>query len=89
MKNFLALILALIMIFSVSVAAFATDNYSEYFSVEREFDVVDNALDYSTYLYSNEETGYLYSRNVDTKEERLIYDKNVTNHYVWDGNIYS
>ncbi len=88
MKNFLALILALIMIFSVSVAAFATDNYSEYFSVEREFDVVDNALDYSTYLYSNEETGYLYSRNVDTKEERLIYDKNVTNHYVWDGNIY-
>lgn len=35
MKNFLALILALIMIFSVSVAAFATDNYSEYFSVER------------------------------------------------------
>lgn len=88
MKNFLALILALIMIISVSVAAFATDNYSEYFSAEREFDVVDNALDYSTYLYSNEETGYLYSRNVDTKEERLIYDKNVTNHYVWGGNIY-
>ena len=88
MKNFLALILALIMIISVSVAAFATDNYSQYFSAEREFTVVDNALDYSTYLYSDEETGYLYSRNVDTKEERLIYDKNVTNHYVWNGSIY-
>lgn len=88
MKRLLVLILALAMIFSASGEAFAVDGYSEYFSAEREFTVVDNALDYSTYLYSNEETGYLYSRNVDTKEERLIYDKNVTNHYVWNGSIY-
>lgn len=88
MKRLFVLILALAMIFSASGEAFAVDSYSEYFSAEREFTVVDNALDYSTYLYSNEETGYLYSRNVDTKEERLIYDKNVTNHYVWNGNIY-
>lgn len=88
MKRLLVLILALAMIFSASGEAFAVDSYSEYFSAEREFTVVDNALDYSTYLYSDEETGYLYSRNVDTKEERLIYDKNVTNHYVWNGSIY-
>lgn len=88
MKRLFVLILALVMIFSASGEAFAVDGYSEYFSAEREFTVVDNALDYSTYLYSNEETGYLYSRNVDTKEERLIYDKNVTNHYVWNGSIY-
>ena len=88
MKRLLVLILALAMIFSASGEAFAVDGYSEYFSAEREFTVVDNALDYSTYLYSDEETGYLYSRNVDTKEERLIYDKNVTNHYVWNGSIY-
>lgn len=88
MKKVFVLILSLIMIFSVSGETFATDSYSNYFSEEREFTVVDNALDYSTYLYSDEETGYLYSRNVDTKEERLIYDKNVTNHYVWGGNIY-
>lgn len=88
MKRLFVLILALAMIFSASGEAFAVDSYAEYFSAEREFTVVDNALDYSTYLYSNEETGYLYSRNVDTKEERLIYDKNVTNHYVWNGSIY-
>lgn len=88
MKKVFVLILSLIMIFSVSGETFATDSYSNYFSEEREFTVVDNALDYSTYLYSDEETGYLYSRNVDTKEERLIYDKNVTNHYVWNGSIY-
>lgn len=88
MKRLFVLILALVMIFSASGEAFAVDGYSEYFSAEREFTVVDNALDYSTYLYSDEETGYLYSRNVDTKEERLIYDKNVTNHYVWNGSIY-
>ena len=88
MKRLFVLILALAMIFSASGEAFAVDSYAEYFSAEREFTVVDNALDYSTYLYSNEETGYLYSRNVDTKEERLIYDKNVTNHYVWNSSIY-
>lgn len=88
MKRLFVLILALAMIFSASGEAFAVDSYAKYFSAEREFTVVDNALDYSTYLYSNEETGYLYSRNVDTKEERLIYDKNVTNHYVWNGSIY-
>ena len=88
MKKLLVLTLAVIMILSSYGQTFAVDGYSEYFSAEREFTVVDNALDYSTYLYSNEETGYLYSRNVDTKEERLIYDKNVTNHYVWNGSIY-
>lgn len=88
MKKLLVLTLAVIMILSSYGQAFAVDGYSEYFSAEREFAVVDNALDYSTYLYSDEETGYLYSRNVDTKEEHLIYDKNVTNHYVWNGSIY-
>ena len=88
MKKLLVLTLAVIMILSSYGQAFAVDSYSEYFSAEREFTVVDNALDYSTYLYSDEETGYLYSRNVDTKGERLIYDKNVTNHYVWNGSIY-
>lgn len=63
------------MIISVSVAVFATDNYSQYFSAEREFTVVDNALDYSTYLYSNEETGYLYSRNVAQKKNALSTTK--------------
>ena len=46
MKKVFVLILSLIMIFSVSGETFATDSYSNYFSEEREFTVVDNALDY-------------------------------------------
>ena len=88
MKKLLSLILVLIMVCSVSSTSFAADSYTEYFSEEREFVVVDNALDSSTYLYSDKETGYLYSRNIDTKEENLIYKGNITNHYVYNGDIY-
>lgn len=88
MKKVIVFILALILSFSFSISSFATDNYTEYFSKEREFVVVDNALDSSTYLYSDKETGYLYSRNIDTKEENLIYKGNVTNHYIYNGQIY-
>ena len=88
MKKIIVFILALTMIFSASSVSFAADNYTEYFSEEREFVVSENILDPSTYLYSNEITGYLYSYNIDTNEEKLIYPKSVTTHYIWDGYIY-
>ncbi len=76
------------MAFIGSSVSFANDSYTEYFSEEREFVVVDNALDSITYLYSDENTGYLYSHNIDTKEEKLIFEQNVTNYYVWNEHIY-
>lgn len=88
MKKVIVFILALTMLFSSSSISFAADSYSEYFSEEREFIVTDNALDWSTYFFSDEENGYLYSRNVDTEEIKLIYAQNVTEHYLWEENIF-
>lgn len=88
MKKLLVCILALTMIFSASSVSFAADSYTEYFSEEKEFVVTDNAVDWSTYFYSDEENGYLYSRNVDTEEIKLIYPQNVTEHYLWKENIF-
>lgn len=88
MKKVIVFILALTMIFSASSVSFAADSYAEYFSEEREFVVTDNALDWSTYFFSDEENGYLYSRNVDTEEIKLIYAQNVTEHYLWNENLF-
>lgn len=88
MKRIVVFILALTMIFSASSISFAADSYTEYFSEEKEFVVTDNAVDWSTYFYSDEENGYLYSRNVDTEEIKLIYPQNVTEHYLWKENIF-
>lgn len=88
MKRTVVFILALIMIFSASSISFAADSYTEYFSEEREFSVNDDTYNGSTYFYSDEETGYLYSRNVDTEEIKLIYAQNVTEHYLWGENLF-
>lgn len=88
MKKVIVFILALTMIFSASSVSFAADSYTEYFSEEREFSVNDDTYNGSTYFYSDEETGYLYSRNVDTEEIKLIYAQNVTEHYLWGENLF-
>lgn len=88
MKKIIVFILALTMIFSASSVSFAADSYTEYFSEEREFIVNDDTYNWSTYFYSDENTGYLYSRNVDTEEVNLVYPQNVTNHYLWSENLF-
>lgn len=88
MKKIIAIILALTMAFVGSSVSFANDSYTEYFSEEREFTVNDDTYNWSTYFYSDEETGYLYSRNVDTEEIKLIYKENVTEHYLYKENLY-
>ncbi len=78
----------MIMILSSYAPAFAVDSYSEYFSEEREFVVNDDTYNYSTYFYSDDETGYLYSRNVDTKEIKLVLAQKVATHYFWNEHLY-
>lgn len=88
MKKLLVISLTLIMILSSYSPTFAVDSYSEYFSEEREFVVNDDTYNYSTYFYSDDETGYLYSRNVDTKEVQLVFSQNVATHYLWNEHLY-
>lgn len=88
MKKVIVFILALMLVFSSSISSFASDSYTELFSKEGTFNVADNTINQSTYLYSDEDTGHLYSYNIETEEETLIYKDNITDYYVHEEYIY-